>query len=229
MPAMSSIRALVFDFDGLILDTETCQINAWKEVHRQAGITFPHEHAHSIVCHTDIDFDPWIAFPPEHDRAALAQAQREHNHACVRRQPILPGILDTLDAAEKLGLRLALASNSTHAWVDPHLQRLGLFSRFEIICCREDVPNGKPAPDLYQRAIAHLGVRPHEAIAFEDSRPGTLAAKAAGLWCAAIPNPSTRHHDFSHCDWLIDSLAAVPLPILLTATESPGAKDGQTR
>ncbi len=207
----ASIRALVFDFDGLIVDTETCQIKAWEEVHRRAGIPFPRDHAHSIVGHVDIDFDPWVAFPPEHDRVALALSQRTLNHACVHRQPVLPGVLATLDLAQHLGLRLAIASNSSHAWVDAHLQRLGLYSRFELISCREDVAQGKPAPDLYQRALTHFGLQPHEAIAFEDSRPGTLAAKAAGLWCAAIPNPSTRHHDFSHCDWLLTSLAERPL------------------
>ena len=111
-------------------------------------------------------------------------------------------------------LPVAVASNSDHTWVEPHLNRLGLLDRFAFIACREDVRAPKPEPDLYKLVLENLGLRGHEAIAFEDSHAGSLAAKRAHLWCVAAPGPSTAHHDFAHTDLRVASLAEVTLPSL---------------
>jgi beta-phosphoglucomutase-like phosphatase (HAD superfamily) len=95
--------------------------------------------------------------------------------------------------------------------VDTHLARLGLFERFEFIACREDVRSPKPEPDLYKLVLNKFGARGHEAIGFEDSHAGSLAAKRANLWVVAAPNESTAHHDFSHVDLRVSSLADVTL------------------
>lgn len=209
------IKALVFDFDGLILDTETPILQAWAEIHEEAGIPYRHDHASSIVGHVDVEFDPWIAFPKEADRDALDREHKQRSRAMLAAQRILPGVRSTLAAAREKSLRIGLASNSHHAWVDNHLARLELASFFDVVKCRDDVARGKPEPDVYLAVLRDLGASPVEAIAFEDSEPGSLAAKRAGLWCVAVPNPSTRQHEFAHADLRLESLADMPLEALL--------------
>jgi HAD superfamily hydrolase (TIGR01509 family) len=133
---------------------------------------------------------------------------------CVR-QPILPGVLDYLNGAKSRGFRLGIASNSSHRHVDGHLNRLGLLGLFDLIRCRDDVLRTKPAPDLYLAVLANFGCGPAEAIAFEDSAPGAVAARSAGLWTVAVPNPSTQQHDFSAAHLVVASLATQPLAALL--------------
>ena len=110
---------------------------------------------------------------------------------------------------------MGLASNSSHGHVEGHLQRLGLLGRFDFVACREDVSSPKPEPDLYRLVLNHFGLRGHEAIAFEDSHTGTVAAKRAGTWVVAVPNASTGHHDFRHVDLKVASLADCRLPSLM--------------
>jgi len=117
--------------------------------------------------------------------------------------------------AKRRGLKLAVASSSSHSWVDSHLDRLGHREDFEVIKCRDDVPHAKPAPDLYLAALAALGLDASEVIAFEDSINGSLAAKRAGIFCVAVPNSFMRADNFEHVDLRLDSLAAVPLAQLL--------------
>ena len=209
------IRALIFDFDGLIIDTETPLIDAWAALHERAGHAYSRADAHQIVGHVGIEFDPWAAFGPAADRAALEVEHRRLSRDLTARQPILPGVLACLQDARALDLQLAIASNSSHEHVGRHLSRLGLERFFALTCCREDVAAGKPAPDLYLRAIQHFGVAPAEAIALEDSTAGTIAARAAGLWTVAVPNPSTHRHDFSAAHLVLASLAEAPLTELL--------------
>ena len=208
------IRALVFDFDGLILDTETPLIDAYAAVHRAHGVSFDRTAFLRSVGHADYSFDPWHGFSPHADRVALELERRGLKEGLLLRQPVLPGVVQLLDGARALGWRVGLASNSDHAWVDGHLKRLELYARFDFIACREDAASPKPEPDLYRLVLNQFGLRGHEAVAFEDSHTGSLAAKRAHLWVVAAPNESTAHHDFSHVDLLVKSLADVSLDIL---------------
>ncbi len=209
------IRALVFDFDGLILDTETPLIDSYGDVHLAHGVPFDRAVFLRSVGHADYAFDPWHGFSPHADRAALELERRARKDERIRRQSVLPGVVALLDAARERGLHVGLASNSEHAWVEPHLARVGLRDRFAFLACRDDVASPKPEPDLYKLVLNHLGLRGHEAIAFEDSHTGSLAVKRAGLWTVAAPNVSTAHHDFTHADLRVASLADCPLPGLL--------------
>jgi HAD superfamily hydrolase (TIGR01509 family) len=214
------IRALVFDFDGLILDTETPLIDAYAEVHAAHGVPFDRGLFLRDVGHADYAFDPWHGFSPHADRALLEQQRRARKDELILRQKVLPGVVALLDGAIKRGLRVGLASNSQHAWVEPNLTRLGLIDRFECLACREDVPSPKPEPDLYKRVLSQFGLRGHEAIAFEDSQTGILAAKRANLWAIAAPNASTAHHDFSRADIRVASLAEIALDDLMKRFET---------
>lgn len=209
------IRALVFDFDGLIVDTETPLIDAYGAVHATHGVSFDRTLFIRNVGHADYAFDPWHGFSPHADRVALEVERRACKDELLARQPVLPGVVALLDAAQVAGLMIGLASNSEHAWVEPHLERIGLRDRFSFLACREDVPSPKPEPDLYKLVLNHFGLRGHEAIAFEDSHTGSIAAKRANMKVVAVPNLSTAHHDFAHVDLQVSSLAEITLADLL--------------
>jgi HAD superfamily hydrolase (TIGR01509 family) len=213
------LRALIFDFDGLILDTESALIRSYADVHNAHRVRFDEARFLRSVGHADFTFDPWADFPAGHDRVALESERQHTKKGRLELLTPLPGVIALLDEARAADLPVAVASNSEHTWVEPHLTRLGLLHRFAFIACREDVRAPKPEPDLYKLVLENLGLRGHEAVAFEDSHAGSLAAKRAHLWCVAAPGPSTAHHDFAHTDLRVTTLADVTLATLRTRFE----------
>lgn len=213
-----SYRALIFDFDGLILDTEGPVYRSWLEVYEAHGEALPFELWVQIVGSTTASFHPQhhleerLGHPLSQDALDRRIGRRTE---MILAEPVLPGILHHVDAAKSLGLLLGVASSSTRDWVSGHLERLGILDRFDCMRCRDDVANAKPAPDLYVAVLECLGVAAVEAFAIEDSPNGVLAAKRAGLRCVAIPNPITARLDLSQADIVLDSLAEVTLPDLL--------------
>lgn len=208
------LRGLIFDFDGLIVDTETATLDAWRQVHLEDGLIADPAILHSVVGHVGITVDLWTAYPESHDRSSLSARFLEETRRRCNLAPVLPGVLALLDAAREAGLLLAVASNSSHRHVDGHLERRGLLDRFQTVVCRDDVPNGKPAPDPYLAALARLGLTADDAVAFEDSMPGHQAAAAAGLRVVVVPNPSTKGDLFPYAARRVDSLADVNLDLL---------------
>lgn len=130
-------------------------------------------------------------------------------------QQLMPGVRRYLDDARRLKLATAIASSSSRRWIDEHLGRMAIKDRFDVIVCRDDVRATKPDPELYQTAVDRLGVMPDEAIALEDSRNGLAAAKAAGLFCVAVPNGMTASMDLSRADLRLTSLDEMPLEELI--------------
>lgn len=218
-----SLRGLVFDFDGLIVDTETATFEAWREVHAEDGLVGDPRVLHAFVGHVDVAADIWTAYPPSVDRGSLSARFVENTRRRCRAAPVLPGARELIEAARVAGLRLAVASNSSHRHVDGHLAARGLLDLFECVVCREDVPRGKPAPDLYLAALGRLGLSAEEAVAFEDSMPGHEAAAAAGLRVVVVPNPSTAGDPFPLATLRLASLAGATLP-MLAALEPRAAK-----
>jgi HAD superfamily hydrolase (TIGR01509 family) len=219
------MRALIFDFDGLMVETESPEYVAWQEVYRQHGQDLPLEVWAECVGRPSGWFDPLahlegLLGEPVRRVQVLAR-QRERVDQVVHSQPLLPGVADYLRDAAALGLGLAVASSSSRAWVTGHLTRLSVDTCWACIRCREDVERGKPDPDLYLAALAGLGVAAEDAIAFEDSPNGVLAAKSAGLRCVIVPNPLTASLTFSPADLRLESLAQLPLADLLRRLELP--------
>ena len=213
------IRAIVFDFDGLILDTEEPVYRSWLEVYREHGEELPFDRWVEIVGSTTIGFHPQHHLE---ERLGRSLTQEVLDRRVGRRtelilaQSLLPGVVQHIESAKAMGLKLGVASSSTRDWVRGHLERLGILESFDCIRCRDDVTNAKPEPDLYISAIACLGVLASETIAIEDSPNGVLAAKRAGLRCVAIPNSITGHLDLSQADLVLGSLADVTLADLLS-------------
>jgi HAD superfamily hydrolase (TIGR01509 family) len=214
------IRALVFDFDGLILETETPAYQAWAEVYREFGHELPKALWLDYIGREGGWFDALAYLEgltgPLDDRQAIEVRRDARKTQLVMAATESAGLRALLTDARSRGLRLAVCSSSTPKWVLGHLDRLGLREFFDHVQCRDrpDLP-AKPAPDLYLAACAGLGVRPDEAIAFEDSRNGMLSAQAAGMKCIVVPNELTVAMDLSGADHRFESLATVSLETLL--------------
>lgn len=208
---MPQLRALIFDFDGLILDTETPLIEAYGDVYREDGHAFDKAAFAAAVGHIDYHFNAWAVYGPDADEKVLEDRRRVFNRKRLEHQLPLPGVVDLLQEAKAAGLRLGVASNSQHEWVEGNLERLGLHSLFSAFACRGDVPSPKPEPDIFKHAANLLGVRPCEAAGFEDSEAGVKAASRAGLFVVAVPNVSTATHDHSVAHLKLRSMADINL------------------
>jgi HAD superfamily hydrolase (TIGR01509 family) len=216
------VRAIVFDFDGLILDTETPLVRGWADVYARYGCTPLTPDEWSVAIGTATVLDP-VALLVERaagagtavDAEAAWQAGRAAVAGMIEAEMVRPGVEAWLDEADRLGLATAVASSSSRAWVEGHLARLGLLHRFQALACYRPGVAAKPAPDLYLEACAALGVDPGQALAVEDSPNGIAAALAAGLRCVAVPNELTRQLDVSRADLVVDSLAGVRLADVL--------------
>lgn len=209
-----SLKALIFDFDGLILDTESPELAAWQRFYAQEGQRLDLDIWGQIVGGDGVSgFNPVSYLESLTGRTYPAAAVREQVHAWaweqLSRQDVLPGVRDLLASARDEGLKLAVASSSSHAWVDGHLARLGLEAFFDVVVCREDVAQAKPHPDLFLLAARRLGVSPNEVIVLEDSPNGVQAAKNAGMFVIAVPNSVTLGLKFNQPDKSLSTLQDV--------------------
>ena len=218
MDQPSPIRAVVLDFDGLILDTETPIFEAWRAAYRRRGHDLGiDDWQHSLGTHGGFD-------PVAHlgrllgrsvSREELLLEVEPSNRAACAALSLLPGVRELLLDARSAGLGTAVASSSTHVWVEGWLGRHDILSLFDVVCGREDVAQVKPAPDLFLLAASRLGVPPSACVVFEDSPNGMRAARAAGMLCVAVPNTLTRGLALPDPDLVVSSLAERPLAELI--------------
>ena len=222
------IRAIVFDFDGLMVDTETSSYESWREIYAQHG--------------AELSLDVWVDCigrpggyfdAPAHlekltgrdiDRQTLRAEQKRRFNEMNSLKPLRPGVHDYLLEARRLGLSVGLASSATGKRVREHLEHLRVLEYFSATKCLEDTTKHKPDPEPFLAAAEALGVAPREAVAFEDSPHGVASAKAAGLLCVAVPNPITRALNFEQADILLESMAAMTLEELLHRLNFPQAR-----
>jgi HAD superfamily hydrolase (TIGR01509 family) len=213
------IKALVFDFDGLILETETPAYQSWAEIYREHGHELPRDRWMEYIGREAGWFDALTHLeslvPPPFDRDAVRRRREERRSELLAELDVMAGIRDYVAEGRRLGLRLAIASSSPANYVRTHLGRVNLTDDWDALVCREDAPRAKPAPDLYLRAVELLGVAPDEALALEDSPNGITAAKDAGLWVVAVPNQLTASGDLSRADCRVSTCAELSLVELL--------------
>jgi HAD superfamily hydrolase (TIGR01509 family) len=215
-----AVQALILDFDGLILDTETPIFEEWRAEFRGRGL--------------ELGLDTWQralgtfgAYDPcahlleltgeEFDHESLRQQVRARNLRRCEAQPLLPGVRARVEEGRAAGLKTAVASSSSLEWVEGWLQRHGIRALFDVLCARDHVARVKPAPDLFLLAASRLGVAPEACVVFEDSPNGIRAARAAGMACVAIPNAVTCALPMEGADLVLPSLAQRPLGEILRA------------
>ena len=213
-----TVKALIFDFDGLLMDTETTLLESWRWEWRRHGLEL--DPAGFFADHGGDANEPRYAALA----AAVGQAyDRESSHAqrMAYRAELnaalepAPGIVGWLDRAAELGLRLAVASSSPVTHVGAMLDQTGLRARFEVLATGEEVAAHKPDPAVYLLALDRLGLPAEEAVAFEDTAHGVAAAHAAGLRCVAVPNSHVDDARFTAADLLLPSAAERSLDAVL--------------
>ena len=218
------IDALIFDFDGLLIDSESPLFEIWQDIYREHGCEL-HLDDWQHALGTFGGFDPYADIAtrtgrPGPERATMQPIIRaRHIEACTK-LPLLPGVAELLDDAHAAGLKTAVASSSAIDWVGPFLDQHGLASRLDAICTRDDVTRVKPAPDLFLLAAERMRVTPAHCVVFEDSPNGLRAARAAGMWAVAVPNPLTRTLPLPDPHLVLDSLARMRLDAIVAALGS---------
>lgn len=226
------LKAIIFDFDGLVIDTEMPDFLSWQEIYQAHDVNFiltdwlplvgtgPTTSPFDIFDHLEERSGKTI------DRETIRQQRMKRNLELIASQPVLPGVEELIHEAKKRGLLLAVASSSSRAWVTGHLRERNLLHYFDAIACGDEVRHAKPQPDVYQSALTQLGVEPQEAIALEDSLNGMRAARAAGIFCVVIPNPLTKDFDFTEASLQLTSLTELSLDNIRALIESvePTAK-----
>jgi putative hydrolase of the HAD superfamily len=217
------IDALIFDFDGLLMDTETTLLASWQYEWRRHGLElevqgFFADHGGDMTEQRYADLA--AAVGPGFDRAASHTHRTAHRERLHRDLEPAPGIRAWFDQAADLGLTLAVASSSARAWVRGNLESAGLADRIAVMACGDEVTGHKPDPAVYRLALKRLGIEPRAAIAFEDTPHGVAAAQAAGLFCVAIPNAYTPPARVATADLVLSSAADADLATVIAAAEA---------
>ena len=219
------MQGLIFDFDGLIVDTELPAFQTWQEIYHTYGCTLPLS-TYATCIGSPGAFDPHAYLEAQLgrllDREEIRARRRQRYVELTEAQSPLPGVQDYITEAKRLGLKLGVASSSPRDWVADHLSQFRLREHFDSIKCADDAMRTKPDPELYQLVLDALDLRADQAIALEDSPNGVLAAKRAGIFCVAVPNAVTRQLSLDQADLRLTSLADLSLEQLLAQVRSTG-------
>lgn len=212
------LRALVFDFDGLMLDTEGPLVESWRVIYERCGVEpiSIEEWAGSLGL-DDQDpakLDPLGRLEQLIGRTVpdeLQEDRRRIRDEIVDAEPLRPGVEALLGQAERLDVPVAIASSSPVSWIERHLAPRGMLDRFAVISCAGHGVRGKPDPATFSLACRALNADAARSVALEDSPNGVRAAKAAGMICIAVPNGVSRDLDVSHADLVVGTLLDVDL------------------
>ncbi|UPM52724.1 HAD family hydrolase [Gottfriedia acidiceleris] len=203
------IKAVIFDFDGLIVDTESVWFEAYKEVLHRYEVELTLQKFSEVVGTSDeilFDFiNSNLKEPIE--KELIEQMAKELVDVKLLEPALRESVEDYLISAKNAGLQIALASSSSRQWVESFLKKLNIYEYFSVIKTKGDVKKVKPDPELYLKAIEEIGVQASEAIAFEDSLNGLIAATKAGLHCVIVPNRVTSHLEFENHSLRLSSMA----------------------
>ncbi|MGZ4553786.1 MAG: HAD family hydrolase [Mycobacteriaceae bacterium] len=219
------IQVVVFDFDGLLMDTDSCLLASWQHEWRQHGLeldadTFWPDHGGDV---SQEQHDRLAqAVGPSYDQDASHARRVAYRDRLLAGLGLRPGIEGWLQQAQAAGLRLAVASSSPRAWVHRLLSGAGCIERFELMACGDEVPQTKPAPEVYLLALDRLGVPAELAVAVEDSPHGVAAARAAGIRCVAIPNPHAHPARFASANLVLTSAVQMALIDVLDTINACG-------
>lgn len=214
------VKGVVFDFDGLILDTETPEYQSWKEVYQEFGANLSLDVWSGWIGSDASGFDPYDyleeCIGKTINRNEVRSLRRGKYKLMTENTDLRLGVRDYIRTSKDMGLQIGLASSSSRDWVIPYLERFDLLSSFDCIRVRDDVRYSKPDPELYIQVMECLKVSSSCSIAFEDSPNGALAAKRAGMICVIVPNELTKNLSFPPTEYRLDSMDQMSLDRLLT-------------
>jgi HAD superfamily hydrolase (TIGR01509 family) len=206
------LHAVLFDLDGLMVDSEPHSLASWDAVLATRGIALEQVVIERMFGQRLIDTARMLVqtyhLPDRPEELAREKETYQIAHLPGRITP-MPGLLSLLDAIEQRGLRKAVASSGMRCYVTAVLKEVCLTERFPTIVTGDVVTNGKPAPDIFLAAARMLHIEPRHCLVLEDAPSGVQAAKAAGMRCVAVPNVHTQSLDLSLADWRLPSLTAV--------------------
>ncbi|WP_019413147.1 HAD family phosphatase [Paenisporosarcina sp. TG20] len=188
------VKVIIFDFDGLVFDTETYDLEAFQELYIKYNVDFPIEDWIDSIG-SSLRFDPYerlLSSYPEISRDNIRIERSNLYEKILEGKSPREGVVDYLERAFQLGIKIALASSSSRSWIDYHMNKLDVISFFDFICTSDDVENVKPEPDLYQKVLSYFEISPKEAVVFEDSPNGSLASIRAEIPCVIVPNEATK-------------------------------------
>ncbi len=209
--SLTSPQAIIFDFDGLMVDTEYAVYQAWQELYESVGHELPIETYVQCVGSTFASYDPMLALElllgetPDWPKLLAEKNERIRDHQ--KHLDAMPGVRELLQQAQENGVKTAVASSSDAAHVHGWLDKLSLGHYFQTVCTRDDVTHAKPAPDLFLLAMGRLGVCGQQSVVLEDSANGLKAANAANVACIVVPNRITRYSNFETAAVVLPSLA----------------------
>lgn len=210
MPNQPAIKAVVFDLDGLMFNTETLYQQVGGELMRRRGKTFGPDLLDQIMgrrTHVALQMMiDWHKLPDTVETLSLESAQI-FSAILDTQLERMPGLEVLLESLESAGIPKAIATSSVRPFTLRVLGQFNLAPRFEFILTAEDVTEGKPHPEIYQKAAVRLNVEPRQMMVLEDSFNGCRAAIAAGAFTVAVPGGHSRSHDFSGAHLVADSLA----------------------
>lgn len=226
LPPLPPIAALVFDFDGTMVDTESPVLAIWSEVYRRHGHELSlDDWQHALGTHGGFDPHSRLVELTGGSFAGDPQETTIRIRRLCEEEPLRPGVLPLLAAARRAGLKTAVASSSSLGWVERWLAHHGIRDRFDGVVGRDLVARVKPAPDLFLLAARELALPPAACLAIEDSPNGVRAARSAGMRCVIVPNRVTALLPFPAADLTLDTLEGVELADLLArlpvSTASP--------
>jgi HAD superfamily hydrolase (TIGR01509 family) len=213
-----SVQALIFDFDGLIVDTETLEYEVLAALYQEHGCELQRERwLLNLGTRSQVDLYAELAelCGRPLDLAELRERQRAAYLDRSAGLELRPGVAALLEAAQARGLALAVASSAGRAWVEGWLERHALRPYFGCVRTGDDVRHVKPAPDLFLSAAESLGVAPEACVVFEDSPNGMRAAAAAGMRCVAVPIALMADYEFPPVALRLQLLSDLTLDELL--------------
>jgi HAD superfamily hydrolase (TIGR01509 family) len=213
------IDAVVFDFDGVIIDTETARYEVWMKLFEEYGQILPRDIWVKSIGRSEYVINPYQLLKNmtgkdiDVDKLRVYEKQLEDEY--IAKKPLNPGLIDRINEVKSAGGHLAIASSSSRMYVEKHLRNRDILRYFDLLVCRDDVNRHKPNPEPYRKAVESLGADVSYSFAVEDSPSGIESAVAAGLFCIALAGNMTRDMNLTRAHIIADSLKDITFKSLI--------------
>lgn len=211
---MRTFEAVLFDFDGTMMDTEWIIYEEVQRIFHNEGEELPLEEYSKCIGSSYETWSPQTYLEEltgkTYDWDTLRADRDQRIRSRMETQGLIDGVIDALEFTKAQGLRLGVVSSSSHDWVDKWIDKYGVRHFFEHITCRGDAPRIKPAPDLFLKGAERMSLDPAKCLVVEDSRNGMIAAQEAGMAVFAVPNRVTAVCDFSEALQQLESIKSYP-------------------